>query len=61
MTNDGATTNELLQRADRAIAESTRLIAQHDEAMWKAEQLDSRLRWIHYRHWRRNNEEAREE
>jgi hypothetical protein len=44
-------TNELLQRADRAISESEMLIAQREEIMWKAEQLDHRLFWIHYQSW----------
>jgi len=42
--------NELLQRADRAIAESQRLIDQLCDAMKKAEQLD---RWLHELHQRR--------
>jgi len=48
--------NELLQRADRAIAESERLIDQLSHTMREAERLD---RWLHELHQRRINEQRR--
>ena len=46
--------NELLHRADRAIAESKRLIEELSHAMLEAERLD---RWLHELHQRRIDEE----
>jgi hypothetical protein len=40
-------TNELLERADRAIAERKRLIDRLSQARWKAMQLDNRLHDLH--------------
>jgi hypothetical protein len=48
--------DELLQRADDAIAESKMLRAQRFDAMWKAEQLNPTLRWIHRHYWYRVEE-----
>jgi hypothetical protein len=45
--------NELLQRADRAVAESERLIEQLSQTMREAERLD---RWLHELHQRRIDE-----
>ena len=39
--------NELLQRADRAIAESERLMDQLLKSRWEAERLDGRLHVLH--------------
>ena len=47
--------NELLQRADRAIAESERLIEQLSHTMREAEQLDC---WLRELHRRRTDEEC---
>ena len=46
--------DELLQRADRAIAESRRLVGELCDAIGKARQLD---RWLQYLHQRRIEEE----
>jgi hypothetical protein len=46
--------NELLERANRAIAESQRLIDQLCVAMRKAQQLDH---WLDEIHWRRVEQE----
>ena len=40
-------TNELLQRADRTIAESERLIDELQKSVRKAELLDNRLHYLH--------------
>ncbi|MHC2334399.1 hypothetical protein [Bradyrhizobium sp. USDA 4454] len=45
----------LFDRADRAIAESKRLVDELREAVWKAERLDRNLQYLH---WRRLEDEA---
>jgi hypothetical protein len=42
-----AKTNELLQRADRTIAESERLIDEPQKSVRKAELLDNQLHYLH--------------
>jgi hypothetical protein len=49
-------TDELLQRADDAIAQSKMLRAQRCDAMWKAEQLNPALHWVHRHYWQRAKE-----
>jgi hypothetical protein len=52
-------TNELLERADRAIDESKMLRAQRFEAMWKAEKVNQALHWIHRHYWHRVDADQR--
>jgi hypothetical protein len=39
--------NELLQRADRAIAENKRLVEELRRSIRKAQELDDRLQYLH--------------
>ena len=49
--------NELLQRADRVIAESMQLVAELRKSVQRAHELDDRLQYLH---WLRIEEERRQ-